>query len=419
MTTSANALSITEQTVRELSRRLNEPEWLLSRRVDAYRAFASMAMPNPLAEEWRRTDISALDLEATLAAPRDAAATWSIGDEAPGVYARGHGLPDAFFFGEVSQALPKHEALLREHLHSLVLSTEWRLSALQATLWQQGALVYVPRGVEVEVPLHYLVSGAAGPVFPHLLIVAEENSSVTVIQETESPSGQAQSLAVGAVEIVARPDARVRFLEVQRWGDNVYNFSTIRARLDRGSRLTAGLVGLGSRLTKTKLEAIMDGDGASAELLGLSFGDGHQHFDYGTLQDHIAPRTASDLLFKAALEDHSSEVWTGTVHIQKGASLSEANQTSRNLLLSDHAKAAPIPVLEIEAYDILRCSHGASAGPLDEEQRFYLESRGIPKAEAERLLVEAFFQPVLDRMPAEAIRPRLEAALAAKIEAGY
>jgi len=161
----------------------------------------------------------------------------------------------------------------------------------------------------------------------------------------------------------------------------------------------------------------LEGEGARAELLGLSLGDGDQHFDYVTLQDHIAPRTTSDLLFKAALAGRASEVWQGTVRIEKGAGGSDANQTSRNLLLSEHAKAAPIPVLEIEAYDVLRCSHGATAGPLDEEQLFYLESRGIPPAEAERLLVEAFFRQVLDRIPVEHVRERVEAALADKIEA--
>jgi Fe-S cluster assembly protein SufD len=134
-----------------------------------------------------------------------------------------------------------------------------------------------------------------------------------------------------------------------------------------------------------------------------------------TLQDHIAPRTASDLLFKAALDGEASAVWTGTVRIQKGASASEANQTSRNLLLSDRAKAAPIPILEIEAYDVLKCSHGATAGPLDEDQRFYLESRGISPAEAQSLLVDAFFREVFDRLPEGVDRDALDAAVAAKI----
>ena len=160
------------------------------------------------------------------------------------------------------------------------------------------------------------------------------------------------------------------------------------------------------------------GEGSRAELLGLSFGDGKQHFDYVTLQDHIAPRTSSDLVFKAALDDEASMVWNGTVRIQKGAGQSEANQTSRNLLLSEHAKAAPIPVLEIEAYDVLRCSHGATAGPLDEDQRFYLESRGIPPAETQQLLVEAFFREVIDRLPESVDRERIEQMVLSKIGTG-
>jgi Fe-S cluster assembly protein SufD len=207
----------------------------------------------------------------------------------------------------------------------------------------------------------------------------------------------------------------VRLLEVQRWGPGAFAFSTIRAHLAQGAEFGASLIGLGSRLSRTRLEVSLEGEGARTELVGLSFGDGDQHFDYLTLQDHLAPRTASDLLFKAALSDQASEVWYGTVRIRKGAGQSEANQTSRNLLLSDHARAAPIPVLEIEAYDVLHCSHGATAGPLDEDQRFYLESRGIPPAEAERLLVDAFFREVLDRMPAGNLRGRVERTLARKV----
>ena len=432
MTTRASAPTFSEATIRDRSRAKDEPEWLLKRRLDAWRAFEAMAMPSPLEEEWRRTDISGLDLDAVLAGragkpaklPRELTSVVDFS----GVVIQSDNevtsmecaeLPKGVIFTDLHTAARDHARLIREHLHDTVHATEWKLGALQAAAWQGGAFVYVPRNVEVELPLRYLISQTGSLTAPHLLIVAEENSGVSVIQETYSADGGAQALVSGAVEIVARPDSRVRFLEAQRWGHNVYNFSTIRARQERGSQVTAGLVGLGARLTKTKLETILEGEGASAELLGLSFGDEQQHFQYDTLQDHIGPRTDSDLLFKAALEDRSSEVWTGTVRIRKGASQASANQTSRNLLLSDKAKAAPIPVLEIEAYDVLKCSHGASAGPLDEEQRFYLESRGIPKVEAQRLLVEAFFQPVLDRMPAAAVRARLEKALAAKIEAGY
>jgi len=406
VTTRAAASTITDKTVRQLSKRAGEPAWLLQRRLAAWRAYRAMAMPNPLDEEWRRTDISSLDLDAALAATGNGTSE-----------RHADSLPAGVTFSDLATAARGHEALVKEHLHGLALPTEWKLGALQAALWQGGALVHVPRGVEVTLPLLYAISASGAPLFPHLLIVAEAGSSVTVVQETYSPDTGGQALVSGAVEIIVGPDARVRFVELQRWGNSTYNFSTIRARLERGAELTAALVGLGSRLTKTRLEVSLEGEGARAELLGLSLGDGDQHFDYVTLQDHIAPRTTSDLLFKAALAGRASEVWQGTVRIEKGAGGSDANQTSRNLLLSEHAKAAPIPVLEIEAYDVLRCSHGATAGPLDEEQLFYLESRGIPPAEAERLLVEAFFRQVLDRIPVEHVRERVEAALADKIEA--
>jgi Fe-S cluster assembly protein SufD len=402
MTTRANAAAITEATVTALSRRLHEPDWLLQHRLDALRAYDAMSMPNPLEEEWRRTDISGLDLETALVLAAPSAE--------PGLAQADAG--SKLVYTSLSEAAITHREVVEKHLHSLVKATDWKLQALEATL-SQGALVYVPAGVEAEAPVLHRVSAP----FHHLLIVAEANSRVTVVQQLESPDGDATSLSSGAVEIVCGPDARVRFVETQRWGANNYGFSTIRAHLDRGAELSAGLVGLGGRLTKTKLEVTLAGEGSRAELLGLSFGNEKQHFDYVTLQDHIAPRTASDLLFKAALDGASSTVWNGTVRIQKGAGQSEANQTSRNLLLSEHAKAAPIPVLEIEAYDVLRCSHGATAGPLDEEQRFYLESRGVPPVEAQQLLVEAFFREVLDRLPEGVGQDDLEQAIAGKLGA--
>ena len=265
-------------------------------------------------------------------------------------------------------------------------------------------------------PLRLLVKHNGAPSYPHLLIVAESNSDVTVVQETSGAAPSGYSLVNGAVEIICRPDARVKYVDMQSLGsDGVYAFSTIRARLDRGAQLSAALIGVGSRLSKSKLEVTLEGEGAHAELIGLTFGDGKQHFDYMTMQDHIAPRTSSDLAFKAALDGESSTVWTGTVHIQKTAALSEAHQTSRNLLLSEHAKAAPIPVLEIEAYDVLQCSHGATAGPLDEDQRFYLESKGIPPQVAQELLVEAFFAELIDRLPASVDHETIMETIRAKI----
>jgi Fe-S cluster assembly protein SufD len=404
MTISANAPAITEATIRSLSQSKNEPSWLLEKRLEALRAFEAMSMPNPLEEEWRRTDLSRIDFDAALTGTGDGSTEL-----------RSESLPTGVVFSDLATAAREHEALIKQHMHSLVRPSEWKLSALQGAAWANGAFVYVPRGVEVTLPLSYIARQGGSPLLPHLLVVAEANSSVTVVQET---SGEAPgwSLLSGAVEIVAKQDARVRFVDLQGLGSKrAAAFQTMRAHLDHGAELNASLIGLGALLSKTKLEVTLAGEGSRAELLGLSFGNGKQHFDYVTLQDHIAPRTSSDLVFKAALDGESSMVWNGTVRIQKGAGQSEANQTSRNLLLSEHAKAAPIPVLEIEAYDVLRCSHGATAGPLDEDQRFYLESRGIPPEETQQLLVEAFFREVIDRLPESVDRERIEQSVLSKI----
>jgi Fe-S cluster assembly protein SufD len=416
MTTTNTKSTITEATVRSLSQQAGEPAWLLQRRLDAWRAFEAMEMPSPAVEEWRRTDLSGIDLDTALAAEppltSDAYRLYQ-GDEGE----QSPDLPPGVVFTSLSNALKTHEKLVEPLLHSLVLPEEWKLQALAAALRQDGAFIYVPSGVEVELPLHVALSTDQPFFAPHILIVAGDNSKVTVIQETASQDETAH-LVSGAIEVFAGPYARVHYYDMEGWGAATDSFTTLRAKLDRGAELTTVTAGLGGKLTRSKVEALLEGEGSQADLLGVSFGDGSQHFDYQTLQDHIGPRTRSDLLYKAALTGKASEVWYGTARIHKGAAGSDANQTSRNLLLSDSAKAAPIPVLEIEAYDILRCSHGATAGPLDEEQAFYLESRGIDPKEAERLLVGAFFQPVLDRIEDEPLRKRVQNALARKIGHG-
>ena len=428
MTTRATPL-IDEAKVGSISLGQREPEWLTRRRLDAWRAYEAMPMPDAREEEWRRTDMTAFDLDALMArtpVPVTSARELLDSDGYSGRIAQAGGdyvvaytdedeLPEGVIFCDLHTAATEHGELLQRYLNSVIGTAEWKLGALRTAAWQGGGFLYVPRGLDIELPVKFIVSSLGAVVLPHLLVVAEENSSVAIVQEFVSSVGAATCLVSGAVEIVAGPNARVRFVELQRWGGETQAFTTIRARLDRGADFSAGLVGLGGRLVKTKLEALLLGEGSTANLVGLTLGGAQQHFNYATLQDHVAPHTVSDLLFKAALDGEASEVWHGTARVGKAAKQAEANQTSRNLLLSEHAKAAPIPVLEIETHDVTKCSHGASAGPLDEEQRFYLESRGIEPATAERLLVDAFFQEVIDRLPIADIRPRVTQLLAQEL----
>ncbi|MCH8994199.1 MAG: Fe-S cluster assembly protein SufD [Chloroflexi bacterium] len=432
---------LSRQAVEELSERYQEPDWLLKRRLEAWRLFEEAPMPSPLDEEWKHTDASRLSLDGLLpvAPPRgtiDGVGEFppelrSIWDEREQVAGRLVQHDSTVVYRALDEAVARqgvvvtdlHTAareqpeIVREHLLSLVTPAEWKYLGLHGALWSGGCLVYVPSGVEVELPIEYAV-GLTTPnvgLFPHLLIVAEPNSSVTVIQESTSPALDGLTVVSGAVEVIARDGAQVRFVDVQRWGANVQGFSTMRASLAKSASFQPTLIGLGGAITKLRLEVLLNEAGASAELLGLFFGDNDQRFDYHTRQDHIAPHTESDLLFKATLADRAALAWNGVVDVRKTASESAANQTSRNLLLSDKASASPTPILEISAYDVLRCSHGATVGPVDKDQIFYLQSRGIPAEEAERMLVDGFFAEVLDRVPSEGLQRRVHAILASKL----
>jgi len=211
--------------------------------------------------------------------------------------------------------------------------------------------------------------------------------------------------------------AHVQYAAIQDWGAGMTHLSVQRAEVGRDAELRTLSVGFGADLARSETEVILAGSGGFSEQLGVFFADGHQHFDHRSIQDHVAPSCTSDLLYKGALRDHSRAVYSGWVHVRPDAQKTNAMQTSRNIVLSEHAKADAIPNLEIEANDV-RCGHAASVGPVDEETVFYLQSRGIPAAEAERLIVTGFFQEVLDRVRIHEVRENAEAAIARELAEG-
>jgi len=225
---------------------------------------------------------------------------------------------------------------------------------------------------------------------------------VTFIDRYASPD-LTRALSDAVVEIHAGPASRVRYVSIQEWGEGVTHLGIQRTRLSRDVDFRAVAVGFGASLARAEAETILAEPGGFSEMLGVFFADGSQHFDHRTEQDHEAANCTSDLLYKGALRDESRAVYSGWVHVRPGAQRTDAMQTSRNIVLSDRAKADAIPNLEIEANDV-RCGHAASVGPVEEETLFYLQSRGIPRKEAERLIVFGFFQEVLDRIPLPEVR---------------
>jgi Fe-S cluster assembly protein SufD len=384
-----------------------EPGWLRERREAAFATFERLPNPSKTDEEWRRTDVSRLD---------------------PNQYSRLEHLdgqklvlPEALPHGVILEPLrvaaEKHRELVEPRLFSLVHADRDRFTALHAAFFTGGTFLYVPDGVVIDKPIigqHFSHEGGTS-VLPHTLILAGKGSKFDYLDEYIAENDGEDGYRSGSTEIFAGEGSTVGYVAVQKWGRNVWHFSDQRAELARDATLRLFNVTLGGKFSKTRVEASLAGEGANAELKAIYFASGEQFFDFHTLQDHRVGNTRSDLLFKGALQDTSRTVYAGLIRIEKHAARSDAYQANRNLVLSDKAKATSIPMLEIDNNDV-RCTHGATVGPVDPEHLFYLRSRGIPENTAKRMLIQGFFGDVLDRIPFEHARRLVEAELESRID---
>ena len=285
---------------------------------------------------------------------------------------------------------------------------------LHAAFLRDPVVVHVPAGVAVERPIVVLqwVGTESAAVFPRTIVVAEEASEVTVVDL--AASADVRALVVPTWELDAQHAANLRYLNVQELGPRVWQIGYQASRVARDATLQSAMVALGGDYARVRADAKLTGEGGTSHLLAVYFGDGEQMHDFRTMQDHDAPKTTSDLLFKGAVEDTARSVYTGLIRVKHGAAGTRAFQTNRNLVLSDGASANSVPNLEIEENDV-SCSHASAVGPIDEEQRYYLESRGVPTDVAERLIVLGFFDDVLDRVPVPGLRGPLRAAVESKL----
>jgi Fe-S cluster assembly protein SufD len=278
-----------------------------------------------------------------------------------------------------------------------------------------GAFVHVPAGVVVEDPILVLhwCEGDARASFPHTLVALGEGAEATVLDRFGSP--QTDHLVDAVTELLVDDNAHLRYLTVQEHGTRTWHLGLLRAHVGRDATLRTSAVALGGDYARLRSEALLTGQGAESDQLAVYFGDGQQMLDFRTLQDHDAPNTRSDLLFKGAVEDEARSVYSGLVHLRPAAKKANASQTNRNLVLTEGASAESIPNLEIEANDV-RCSHASTVGPIDDEQLYYLESRGIRPEEAERLIVLGFFDDVFERLPVGALTRGLRRSVVDKLE---
>jgi Fe-S cluster assembly protein SufD len=405
-------------------------------RENAWSAYTRQSMPGATDEAWRRTDLRALPAEsfrlvtdevglALPAAPSDLLRPL-VADQHGGqlILSPGNASVEldpalerkGVIFTDLRTAQTDYPEVVARVLGQTVNVEEGKFAALAGAMAQTGVLLYVPKGLVLEQPLHSILWGPGASLahVSHILVLLEEGASVTYVHESASPTEAADSLHAGIVEIKVGPGSSLRFVELQSWGRHVWNFSHERIHLDREAHLDWIFGAVGSKLTKNFSELDLAGEGATGRMSGFYFTDGTQHLDHDTQQNHLAPHTTSDLLFKGALKGHSRSVWQGMIYVAKGAEKTDGYQANRNLVLEEGSRADSIPGLEILADDV-RCTHGATVGKLEPEPLFYLKSRGIPEAEATRLAVEGFFDPIMQRIPFDGVRERFQQAIVQKM----
>jgi Fe-S cluster assembly protein SufD len=387
-------------------------------RAASLERYRELQLPSTTEESWRFTDLKGFDPEAfsqngqgraqALAGPQES----MLDVEAAGVaHVTGAGVeivsaPEGVTF----EPLSDHERL------GTLVGVEDKLSAHNAAFWKNGLLVRVPKGVEIEKPLYVRVGSAAdeGALFWRLLVLADEGSRFSLIEEYVSESPDLSAYTNAAVEAFVEADAKLEYVSIQNLSHETWHFATHRARVERGAELDWVAGGFGSKKGKVRIENDLAGEGATSRVTGAYFADGDQHLDYDTLQQHLAPNTTSDFAFKGVLMDAATSVWRGMIRVAKDAQKTNAYQENRNLLLSPKAHADSIPGLEILANDV-RCTHGATVSQVNRDELFYCMARGLSRAEAELLIVRGFYQEIFDRIELAPVREALQSVLEARL----
>jgi Fe-S cluster assembly protein SufD len=415
------------------------PDWFRDQRHAAWERFESLPMPTRKEQPWRFSTVDLLDLTRFKFSAemneddRQNVLKYSLGLEefAGRMIFAGDQLIErdvvsdqlkqrGVIFQPLERAMVEHPDLFRKHFMSQPATLgSAKFAALHQALVSSGTFLFVPRGVEIEQPIeifHWL-RGDGVAVFPHLLLIADESAKVTVIEHFRSCARRASGFACGVNDLIAGPGAKITYVCAQAWGDNVRALQMNTTTVDRDAAATSLNLHFGSRYSRFESLSRLIGEGARSDLLAVAVALGEQEFDARTLQDHLSPRTASDLLYKNALDDHARTTFGGLIRVEPHAHFTDAYQKVRNLLLSDDAEANSMPGLEILA-DNVRCTHGATSGQIDEDELFYLRSRGIPIKAAQRLIVAGFLNEVIQRLNQPAIAEYLNRMIEEKFTPG-
>jgi len=411
-----------------------EQPWLETLRRAGAARFARVGYPQRTDENWRLTNVSAIArMNFVPATPEisdeatELARQASFGADAVAelVFVNGHfaeslsrvvKLPRGATVETIAQMRASDGAVLSPNLGQVADIEDSPFIALNTGSFEDGAVLHVGRSVQIEKPIHLLFVSTKDGVeptrsFPRVLVVAEDNCEFTLVESFVG--GRGVHLTNSVTEITAGKDCRINYNRLQRGGDEAFAMAALTARLGRGSRFVSHAATLGGKMTRNELKVAMAGEGADATINGVVILSGDQHCDNQTLLDHAAPHCPSHELYKHVLDGKSTCVFKGKILVRPGAQKTDSKQTSKSLLLSDDARMNSQPALEIYADDV-KCTHGSTTGPVDEEMVFYLRSRGVGMVAARHLLTYAFAADVTRRIKVEPVRRRLEDFLAAQ-----
>ena len=411
----------------------NEPSWITDARRAAFEIYQNLLQEDLDPEEFKRVDLRVFNagrFRPTAEAVDSTSISTLLSDktEFGGSIAHVNGQStysqvsdeikaQGVLFGELQTLLTSHRELLEPYfMKQAVQPDSDRFSAWHAAFWTGGTLLYVPRNVEVALPLHSLIAHSRDGVaeFSHTLIILEDGARATLLEETCSASETIAGLHVGCVELIVGRNANLRYVQLQNWNQNSWHFAHQAGVVGSNASLQWTVVGLGSKLSHIHQDINLNGRAATAEVNGVTFASDRQKISYYTQQHHKAQGTHSDLLYKEVLRDEARVIWRGMIKVDPAAQQTDGYQRSDALMLSDHARCDSIPGLEIEADDV-RCTHGATTGRVDQDQIFYCMSRGISRKEAMHMIVEGFFQQVYDRIPVEIVRETLSRTVQGKL----
>lgn len=411
----------------------SEPTWITDTRRKAFEIYQNLLEEELDAEEFKRVDLRVFN--AGRFRPTDEAADSSListllsdKTEYGGAISHVNGQctqshvsevikSQGVLFGELQSLLTSHRGLLEPYFMTQAVQPDSdRFSAWHAAFWTGGTLLYVPRNVDVSLPLHSLIAHTRNGVaeFGHTLIILEDGARATLLEETTSATESIAGLHVGCVELIVGRNANLRYVQLQNWNQNSWHLAHQAGVVESNASLQWTVVGLGSKLSHIHQDINLNGRAATAEVNGVTFASDHQKISYYTQQHHKAQGTHSDLLYKEVLRDDARVIWRGMIKVDPAAQQTDGYQRNDALILSDHARCDSIPGLEIEADDV-RCTHGATMGRVDQDQIFYCMSRGISRNEAMHMIVEGFFQQVYDRIPVEVVRETLSRTVQSKL----